>query len=206
VKPLPANELTRARATILVNAGALLDDARVLLNEKSYARGFALTVLAREELGKLAMIVRAWYAVEAGEGFNWDRLERRMLQHDAKLATFALLQTMNSTSLFGHPDPKGELLRLLDDPKYRRMLNEGKQDGFYVSVSDDGVKAPLELISASMAEGLHDTTKTMQMFFISGEEEDPTMSFFAGIQDLYGKMICLAEDLIADPSGVSLPR
>ena len=43
------------------------------------------------------------------------------------------------------------------------------------------------------------------VFFDSGEETDPE-GHFMGIQDFYGKVICLTEDLIEAPDNVTLPR
>src|SRR5689334_21130521 len=70
--PLSLDLLEEARAAILENARSLVADAQTLLAHQRYARAFALTVLGREELGKLAMIVPASYAVAAGENVDWN--------------------------------------------------------------------------------------------------------------------------------------
>lgn len=206
MKPIAAVDLKKARALVLANATELLEDALFLLNDGRYARSYALTVLAREEMAKLAMVVRAVYALNTHEQFDWDRFDRRIKSHEAKLEVFALVEIIISTNLSQQVDKKAELRRLLSEPENRRRLNEGKQDGFYVSVSAEGVRLPSDVISAELARSLYHRTRTMLEFFRSGEETNPGTSVFAGITDLYGKIICLAEDFIESPDSVVLPR
>jgi len=204
MKPIAAADLKKARALVLANATELLEDALFLLNDGRYARSYALTVLAREEMAKLAMVVRA--VLNAHEQFDWDRFDRRIKRHEAKLEVFALVEIIISTNLSQQVEKKAELRRLLSEPENRRRLNEGKQDGFYVSVSAKGVRLPSDVIFDELARSLYDRTRTMLEFFRSGEETDPDTSVFAGITDLYGKIICLAEDFIESPDSVVLPR
>lgn len=206
MNPISSAELKKARALVLANATELLQDSLFLLNDSRYARSYALTVLAREEMAKLAMVIRAVYALNANEQFDWDRFERRMKRHDEKLEVFALIEIINSPHLSQALDKKAELKRLLSEPENRRRLNEGKQDGFYGSVSADGIRTPADVISDGDARALYHRTSTMLQFFSSGEETDPQTSSFAGIQDLYGKIIRLAEDFIESPDNVVLPR
>ena len=72
--PLSLDQLRRSRTAVLRNASELLSDALCLQVDNRFARAFALSVLAAEELGKLAMLVRASYALNANETFDWDRL------------------------------------------------------------------------------------------------------------------------------------
>jgi AbiV family abortive infection protein len=206
MKPIAAADLKKARALVLANATELLEDALFLLNDGRYARSYAITVLAREEMAKLAMVVRAVYALNDHEQFDWDRFYRRIKKHEAKLEVFALVEIIISTNLSQQVDKTAELRRLLSEPENRRKLNEGKQDGFYVSVAAEGVRLPSDVISDELARSLYHRTRTMLEFFRSGEETDPDTSVFAGITDPYGKIICLAEDFIESPDSVVLPR
>ena len=139
--------MEEAREAILENADGLLQDALTLLNRNRYARSLALTVLAREELGKLAMIVRASYAAANAEPYQWPRLQDRMHRHQAKLAASALVEIILSASFGDGVDPKKTLARLLQDPATQRTLNESKQVGFYVGVDASGLTRPADDVS-----------------------------------------------------------
>lgn len=204
MNPLSKDCLSAARAAVVANAKFLLSDAHILLNEQSSGRGYALSVLAREEMGKLAMLIRASYAVKGNEAFDWPRLRRRMLSHSEKLRASALVQIVHSTNLLGVSDVKTELRRRLQEPTYQQLLNVGKQGGLYVEVSDRGIMSPSD-VSAREAWEVYHRARTLFVFFDSGEETDPE-SHFMGIQDFYGKVICLTEDLIEAPDSVTLPR
>ncbi|MGH9962498.1 MAG: AbiV family abortive infection protein [Pyrinomonadaceae bacterium] len=204
--PIPLAQLTRARAVILANAEDLVKDALLLLNAKRFARSYALSVLAREEMAKLAIVIRSAYALKAGEPVDWQRFHRRLADHTEKLKLSALVWLLLSTSMADKSDPKSELIRLLQNPEKRKKLNEGKQDGFYVGISANGIKDPRAAISEQTAQDLYLETRTLLEFFSSGEDTDPEKSVFAGIQDLYGKHVCLADDLVEVPDSVVLPR
>jgi AbiV family abortive infection protein len=203
---LSLGQLTAARQTILCNAEDLLDDALLLLNERRYARSYAVSVLALEEMAKLAMVIGVKYSLEADKPADWKRFHERLLNHKDKLKLIALIWILLSTNLTGNPDPKAEMCRLLQDPEHRSKLNEGKQDGFYVGLRAGGIKDPRTVISEAAARDLYLHSKTLIQFFLSGEEETPQTSSFEGIPDLYGKYICLADDLSESPETVTLPR
>jgi hypothetical protein len=101
---------------------------------------------------------------------------------------------------------KSALERLLQNPENRQKLNVGKQDGFYVALTAESVQKPTDVIDDQRSRMLYLDTRAMLEFFRSGEETDPDTSFFACIQDLYGKIVCLAEDFIESPENVVLPR
>jgi hypothetical protein len=74
-------------------------------------------------MGKLAMLVRTVYALNADEQFCWACFAQRTKDHKAKLQLFALVDILISTNLSQQVDKTAELRRLLSDPENRGKLN-----------------------------------------------------------------------------------
>ena len=199
-------ELTKARGAVLRNAESLLSDSLLLQANGRLARSFATAVLAAEEFGKLAMLVRAFYAVNRNESFDWRRLDKRMRNHQDKLRLFLLIRYINDSNAAVWTRPKDVLVDYLADRAEQRLLDMAKQDGFYVTVGDSFLREPDEAITPEMAGNMRHTTVGTGQFFATGERTDQQRSNLGGIADLYGKIVCLADDLISDPGRVLLPR
>ena len=127
-----------------------------------------------------------------------------MRDHKSKLQLFLLIRYINSSNAAAWKDPKATLIQQFKDPAVRKQLNIGKQDGLYVTVSEGDSPVPSDDISQTVAHEMWYSTQTHLKFFEAGEQQDPNSSF-AGIADLYGHIVCLAEDLIRDPAAVNLP-
>ena len=79
---LTVKQIERGRAEILSNARALVGEAQILLRHKRYARAYALSHLASEELAKLPMLVRAAVEAACGASVDWKRLDAWSELHD----------------------------------------------------------------------------------------------------------------------------
>lgn len=204
---LTPEQLTEGRSAVLANAVSLLDDGFALFLQQRWARSYALTVLSREELGKLCMLIRASYSVAEGQSVDWGRLSRRMLNHGQKLRSIDCVEIVHQFTLPpAGVDAKTSLLSKFGDARAQQVLDSGKQDGLYVTVQQAGIRRPSEEISGQMANELYLRTRLIMEYFQFGEQTDPNSSSFAGIPDIYGKTICLAEDLLGEPETVTLPR
>jgi AbiV family abortive infection protein len=203
---IPVHVLSDARAVLIDNSKTLLDDAIHLIIDKRAARGIALAVLAREEMGKLAIVIRTHYLLKEGQYIDWERFKKRTRDHAEKLKISAFVEAIRSNNLSGVAEPEKALIRLASQREMRQWLEDQKQDGFHVRISHAGVKAPSDIIELSQAEAVYNRTRRLWHFFESNDRYNPETTFFAGIQDLYGKTIALADDLCEHPELVKLPR
>jgi len=73
------------------NARSLVDDARLLLEAKRYARAFALAELAAEELGKLILVAGTAIRVALDLEVDWRRFWHRFRHHPSKAWNAALI-------------------------------------------------------------------------------------------------------------------
>ncbi len=205
MQPIPLAVLKDAKQRLTENAAELLEDALHLHVDERFSRAFALPVLAREELGKLGIVCRAIYDIEQRASVDWERFRRRTKDHGAKLKMAAFVQVIYSSNLAGHPDVKGELIRRANQPRLRQLLEDGKLDGMHVKISSVGCSSPSDVVDQDMSSQVHEGARILLAFFQGHELSGPD-SHFAGITDLTGKMIRLADDLSEDPESVTLPR
>ncbi len=82
---LTVDEIELARVKILENGSELIQEAGILLVNRSYARSVALSLLAFEELSKIPIIVSAGGQLARGKPVNWKRVHSRMRNHSAKV-------------------------------------------------------------------------------------------------------------------------
>jgi len=67
------------------NAQELCDEAEILHEHKKFARSFALSHFAREELGKSFVLSKALIDFSAGISIDWKALNRKFRDHKQKL-------------------------------------------------------------------------------------------------------------------------
>ncbi len=151
---LTVEQIELGRAEILNNARALVEEAEILLGHQRYARAYALSHLASEELAKLPMLVRAAVEVAFGISVDWRRLDKRLRNHIEK-ADLA----MDMDFLSGQMPPEEYL------STKAAYLNRLKNDSLYVGISAGAFVAPTQVISKESAVAMHEASRRRLRFF-----------------------------------------
>ncbi len=152
--PLTVEQIELGRAEILNNARALVEEAEILLGHQRYARAYALSHLASEELAKLPMLVRAAVEVACGVSVDWKRLDKRLRDHVEKAD-----MAMDMDFLSGRMPPEDYL-----DTK-APQLNRLKNDSLYVGISAGAFVGPAQTISKEAAVAMYEASRRRLRFF-----------------------------------------
>jgi AbiV family abortive infection protein len=123
------------------NAIALLDEAKILIDNSKWARATALSILGIEEISKIELIGQTFFYTSHKE---WEKFEEKFLKHNQKLrlADYLLIQTAYQSG-----DDK-KLENELEQILKGRNLNIGKQRCFYVGFDQDNLwQVPLKIVS-----------------------------------------------------------
>lgn len=123
------------------NAAALLEEAKILLNNAKWARAAALSILGIEEISKIELVGQTFFYKTHKD---WNKFEEKFLKHNQKLklADSLLIQTAYQSG----DDNKieDELKEILKG----RNLNIGKQRCFYVGFDNDRLwEVPLKMVT-----------------------------------------------------------
>lgn len=156
---LTVEQIELGRAEILNNARALVEEAEILLHHERWARAYALSHLASEELAKLPMLVRAAVEVACGASVDWKRLDKRLRDHVEKADL-----VMDMDFLSGQMPPDEYL------NTRAAHLNHLKNDSLYVGISAGRFVAPVQAISEEAAVAMCETSRRRLRLFDSVEE------------------------------------
>jgi AbiV family abortive infection protein len=156
---LTVEQIELGRAEILNNARALIEEAEILLHHERWARAYALSHLASEELAKLPMLVRAAVEVACGASVDWKGLHTRLRDHVEKAEL-----AMDMDFLSGHMPPDEYL------NTRAAHLNHLKNDSFYVGISAGRFVAPVQAISREAAVAMCETSRRRLRLFGSVEK------------------------------------
>lgn len=92
---LSFGKLEEAYIFVYENTKELLEEARLLFENKRYARAYALAQIAHEELAKLPIIYQEATRSFFKEGHDWKNFHKRLRSHDSKnKQNFVFYQTM----------------------------------------------------------------------------------------------------------------
>jgi AbiV family abortive infection protein len=172
MSPLAVAEVRAAAVAALENARDLVSDAELLFGQRRYPTSFSMAILAAEELGKTAVLVGALDLLVIESPIDWDRLDRRLHSHRAKLRIVSAIDHFIARQKGDRPTD-AKALRLSETPKY---IDMGKQFGFYVQVEAAKLRIPKQTISREMAaDALQGVRGTVGLFdgiepYIRGEQ------------------------------------
>lgn len=178
--PRTARSLWKA---LMDNASALISDADVLLEHKSYGRARSLTVLAQEELGKALWIYEVFadaWSTGAEQVLGVARLRTDGRRHAVKyMESFVFGEELamfwgDYGSLEIPEDDSREgwqtfLARKRSDAEAAgKQANEEKMAGFYVDLDVDGetILAPRDIAEGTIAEDLRTAAQVVEMLLI----------------------------------------
>lgn len=141
---------------LLVNARALVFEAEILHGVSAFARAFALSHLAREELSKCGILHAAGARMLAEIPVDWKTIMRRVRDHKSKLEQETLFQFL----LIGETSQLEKIPEIVD---YR---NDRKNASIYVGITDGRARLPSDLVSDFQA------ARTIELAKLSLEIEE----------------------------------
>lgn len=131
----------------LRNAQELCDESKLLHKNEMYARSYALSHFAREELGKSFMLCRALLEVSAGIKVDWKMLNRRFRDHKQKLLNDAAISIfLFGTELQTNGFPLNNLLLMADGQ------NDKKNTCLYADWDNGKFTLPSDVITQEQSE------------------------------------------------------
>lgn len=152
MQTLDTSALHDLRLTLFGNAEELYKEAKLLFENKMYARAYLLAYYCFEELGKIPIIVGAIGKLVAGKRVDWKKIQRRFYSHTAKIDsqnthyyTFGLdLDLLGDSDLAWLKNARGTVTRSFD------MKNMAT----YVDVQNGNILVPSKKIEKTDAEAI----------------------------------------------------
>jgi AbiV family abortive infection protein len=153
--PPKAENLVASARICFVNASEMLDDAKMLVSNQRFCRGYAISILAQEEFAKAFILCSC--ALQP----RWDaEVWKALRDHAPKQAVLEVMERYanwftqrnsfalqhNATALIPKPVPRmpaaAELASWLSEVKAsvikQRTIDRSKQEAFYVGIGRDG--------------------------------------------------------------------
>ena len=118
------------------NAQELCEEAELLLNNKRYARAYALTLICFEEIGKLLVFLGGAYH-GPGDKVLWRKFWKRFRSHTLKRTRVSLMEMFSLSSTTA----ERTFLEMKTEPEAEGL----KQSALYVDYIDDNITCPSEL-------------------------------------------------------------
>lgn len=149
INNLKASEVIEGALKTVRNAQQLCDESELLHQHKMFARSYALSHFAREEIGKSAMLYKIAIDCLLGRQIDWKKLNRRFRDHKEKIGNDRAFTHL----FFGSIEIQGEKL----DPKV--LFNSGtiaytnarKNASLYVDWTDGKFQSPEESVSENQS-------------------------------------------------------
>jgi AbiV family abortive infection protein len=160
MKDLSLRQLGFGISCVKSNAGNLLEEARILKNEKRTARAYALAYTACEELGKIPILVGAAARLSSNQRVDWRSFSRRFRSHESKAIQFnaldAALQVLLKAKAEGKKaiDLKAlKVISLYGALKKRASLKE-RNAALYCDFQQERFVSPDEIITTEILDVL----------------------------------------------------
>ncbi len=142
----------------LKNAQSLAAEAGLLYEHKYFARTYALSHLAREELGKVMMLYHAAIDVLVGATVDWKKLSRRFRNHQEKIINDQMFQShtmdlLKAAELLTEQE-QGQLAAAQHLQFTKQAIayrNRRKNASLYVSWEDLAFQMPSEVFTEQQA-------------------------------------------------------
>src|SRR5438132_11594040 len=134
--PLTHTMILKGFQNCIRNAQELCEEAELLLNNKRYARAYALTLISFEEIGKLLVLLGGAYH-EPRDEVLWRKFWKRFRSHTLKRTRVSLMEMLSLSSTTA----ERTFLEMKTEPEAERL----KQSALYVDYIDDNITCPSEL-------------------------------------------------------------
>lgn len=161
VSALSFEKLEEAYIMVYKNAKELLEEAKILLDHKKYARTYTLSQIAHEELAKLPIIfqeaTRAFYK----EGHDWKNFYSRLKNHTAKNRMNYVTQDLVMQSA-GYKLNEISYEQIKDNMKY---INDLKNFSLYADIKGKRFTKPSKEINLKLAKAQYEMVEEQFKIF-----------------------------------------
>ncbi|MGE7662996.1 AbiV family abortive infection protein [Peribacillus sp. NPDC097197] len=145
---LSFGKLEEAYIMIYENAKELLEESRLLIENKRYARAYALAQIAHEELAKLPIIYQEATRSYFKEGHDWKNFYKRLRSHESKnKQNYVFYQTMLNTN--GDESMNLEYNKIHDNLAF---VNQLKNVSLYADIKNSKFTKPALEIKKNLAK------------------------------------------------------
>lgn len=154
---LSFGKLEEAYIFVYENAKELLEESRLLFENKRYARAYALAQIAYEELAKLPIIYQEATRSFFKEGHDWKAFYKRLRSHESKnKQNYVFFQTM--LNIKGDDSMNLEYDKIQDNLAF---VNHLKNVSLYADIKNNKFTKPAIEIKKSLAKTHLDLVEEM---------------------------------------------
>ena len=145
INNLKARDIIEGALKTVRNAQQLCDESELLHQHKMFARSYTLSHLAREEIGKSAMLFKVAIDRLLGRQIDWKKVDRRFRDHKEKIVNDRVLTHL----LFGSMEVEGKKLdpKILFNSGTIEYTNARKNASLYVDWKAGKFQSPEESVS-----------------------------------------------------------
>ncbi|MGG0287201.1 AbiV family abortive infection protein [Peribacillus butanolivorans] len=145
---LSFGKLEEAYIFVYENAKELLEESRLLFENKRYARSYALAQIAHEELAKLPIIYQEATRSFFKEGHDWKNFYKRLRSHESKnKQNYVFYQTMLNAK--GDDSMNLEYEKIKDNLTF---VNHLKNVSLYADIKNNKFTKPALEIKKNLAK------------------------------------------------------
>ncbi len=145
---LSFEKLEEAYILVYENAQELLQESRLLFENKRYARSYALAQIAQEELAKLPIIYQEATRAFFREKHDWKNFYKRLRSHESKnKQNFVFYQMM--LNLAGNDSLNLEYEKIQDNLAF---INHLKNVSLYADIKNNQFTKPSNEIKKNLAQ------------------------------------------------------
>jgi AbiV family abortive infection protein len=135
------------RIKILENAKELIEEAQILYEHQRYARTYALSHLAFEELAKIPILAAAPERIKTEDEYSWTKVHKKLIKHGPKLIF----------SINFNLDHENSFLKITGQDKFdpnetSKIMNQLKNESLYAGVRDKEFLKPSENFTKEIAD------------------------------------------------------
>jgi len=151
MEPLTLEQIETAIFEAMANARELLEEARLLRADERCARAYFLAHIACEEVAKLPTLTSAAVRLQLGDEPDWNRIDRTLRSHRAKIRAFLLMDSVHGTG-----DDAERAAAFEEDLERIPTYNSIKNVSLYTSqIGDEGdLIRPSAAITCEVADSL----------------------------------------------------
>lgn len=161
VTALSYNKLEEAYIMVYENSKELLEESRLLYENKKYARSYALAQIAHEEMAKLPMIYQEATRSFFKETHDWKNFYKRLRNHSSKnKQNFVFYQVMLNAS--GEDRLNLEYDKIKDNLTF---VNHMKNVSFYADIKNDRFTKPSNEINEKLSKAQLELAEEMLITF-----------------------------------------
>jgi AbiV family abortive infection protein len=190
MKDLTKEQVHQGIVAIVMNAAELVEEAEILLGAGKTARAYGLAYFACEELGKLPELASVVEKLLAGKRPDWKKVNKAMVNHDAKaLNSFLAARTLDlivpgedDEIHKDHAQMLGRTILAAHDLRRSFSKIRRREEAFYVDVGRGQFELPSGLISRKETVEMITMVRSQVEFAKEIYVQKSQIAFFKDIQ------------------------